>query len=83
MAGGLFRSKKRERTRTNLMIFIRPTILRTADDAREATAPRYEYMRDRDPGVDAGERAALDAIVQDYLRAEPPRSATPVPANAQ
>ena len=83
VAGGLFRSKKRERTRTNLMIFIRPTILRTADDAREATAPRYEYMRDRDPGVDAGERAALDAIVQDYLRAEPPRSATPAPAPAQ
>lgn len=83
VAGGLFRSKKRERTRTNLMIFIRPTILRTADDARAATAPRYEYMRDRDPGVDAGERAALDAIVQDYLRAEPPRSATPAPASAQ
>lgn len=83
VAGGLFRSKKRERTRTNLMIFIRPTILRTADDARAATAPRYEYMRDRDPGVDAGERAALDAIVQDYLRAEPPSSATPAPAPAQ
>lgn len=80
VAGGLFRSKKRERTRTNLMIFIRPTILRTADDAREATAPRYEYMRESDPGVDAGERAALDAIVQDYLRAEPPRSANPAPA---
>lgn len=83
VAGGLFRSKKRERTRTNLMIFIRPTILRTADDAREATAPRYEYMRDSDPGVDAGERAALDAIVQDYLRTEPPRSAMPAPAAAQ
>lgn len=72
VAGGLFRSKKRERNRTNLMIFIRPTILRDAADAQAATAPRYDYMRAQDPGVDAGERAALDAVVQDYLRAQPP-----------
>src|SRR5690606_24235596 len=59
VAGGLFRSKKRERNRTNLMIFIRPTILRDAADAQAATAPRYDYMRAQDPGIDAGERAAL------------------------
>ena len=74
MAGGLFRSKKRERNRTNLMIFIRPTILRDAADAQAATAPRYDYMRAQDPGIDAGERAALDAVVQDYLRTQPPRA---------
>lgn len=74
VAGALFRSKSRQKTRTNLMVFIRPTVIRNADDARNATAPRYDYMRSRDPGVDAGERAALDAVVQDYLRAEPPRA---------
>lgn len=74
VAGGLFRSKKRERNRTNLMIFIRPTILRDAADAQAATAPRYDYMRAQDPGIDAGERAALDAVVQDYLRTQPPRA---------
>lgn len=74
LAGGLFRNKSRQKARTNLMVFIRPTILRTADDARNATAPRYDYIRDRDPGIDAGERAMLDAVVQDYLRTEPPRA---------
>ena len=74
VAGGLFRSKSRQKSRTNLMVFIRPTILRTAADARNTTAPRYEYMRDRDPGVDAGERAVLDAVVQDYLRTQPPQA---------
>ena len=31
--------------RTNLMVFIRPTILRTAEDAQEMTARRYNYVR--------------------------------------
>ena len=33
------------RTQTNLMVFIRPTILRTAEDARRVTAQRYGYVR--------------------------------------
>ena len=35
--GNLFRSRGRARARTNLMVFIRPTILRTAEDARAMT----------------------------------------------
>jgi general secretion pathway protein D len=73
--GGLFRNKRRESSRTNLMVFIRPTILRDAREAQNATAPRYDYMRSSQQAANGGERAALDAVVQDYLRANPPRAA--------
>lgn len=79
--GGLFRNRKREANQTNLMVFIRPTILRTAREAENATAPRYDYMRARQEAANGGQRAALDAVVQDYLRANPPR-AMPEPAAA-
>lgn len=72
--GGLFRNKRRESSRTNLMVFIRPTILRDAREAQNATAPRYDYMRSSQQAANGGERAALDAVVQDYLRANPPRA---------
>src|SRR5690606_16135832 len=45
--GHLFRSTAREGGKTNLMVFIRPTIVRSTADARAITAPRYEYIRDQ------------------------------------
>ena len=83
--GGLFRNKKRNANRTNLMVFIRPTIIRDAREAQNVTAPRYDYMRSSQESANGGQRAALDAVVQDYLRANPPRAqagpaaAKPVP----
>ena len=43
--GNLFKSKSRSRAKTNLMVFIRPTILRSAADARAMTERRYGYIR--------------------------------------
>ncbi len=42
--GNLFRYKTREHKRTNLMIFLRPVIVRNADDAAAVTNPRYDYI---------------------------------------
>lgn len=76
VVGALFRSSARANARTNLMVFIRPTVIENAEDARRATAPRYDYMRQAQLGFgndDAGRReAALDVLVRDYLRAQPP-----------
>lgn len=83
--GALFRHKSRNRDKTNLMVFIRPTIIRDAADAQRMTAPRYTYLRDRQL-ADGDPEAALDALVRDYLRAPPPQlpaapaSAVPAPA---
>lgn len=43
--GRLFRNDARASERTNLMVFLRPTIIRDAADAQHITAPRYDYMR--------------------------------------
>ncbi len=80
--GGLFRNRKREANRTNLMVFIRPTIIRNAREAQNATAPRYDYMRSSQEAANGGQRAALDAVVQDYLRANPPRTQPEPPVAA-
>ena len=39
--GWLFRARKTDRSKTNTMVFIRPTIIRSAADARRITAQRY------------------------------------------
>jgi general secretion pathway protein D len=44
IAGALFRYDARRRQKTNLMIFIKPTVLRTAADGRDLTSERYEYL---------------------------------------
>jgi general secretion pathway protein D len=45
VVGALFRYDSRARTKTNLMIFIKPTVLRTGADGRPLTSERYEYLR--------------------------------------
>jgi len=43
--GNLFSSKNRQRVKTNLMVFLRPVVLRTADGANQLTMDRYESIR--------------------------------------
>jgi len=45
VAGNLFKSEGRGSTRTNLMVFIKPTIVRTQEDAARVTARSYNYIR--------------------------------------
>ena len=44
--GALFRSKKTEMLKTNLMIFIRPKIIRDAEQSFSETNQKYNYIRD-------------------------------------
>lgn len=79
--GELFRSRGRERVKTNLMVFIRPQILRNRADARAVAARRYGYIRGqqllRDPDVEP----SIDQLVRDYLGTNPPVVA-PQPGDA-
>ena len=47
LLGRLFRSTSSKLTKTNLLVFIRPTIIRDAFTLREVTAGRYEYIRNQ------------------------------------
>lgn len=73
--GALFRRTARSRNKTNLMVFIRPTIVRNAREAQGITAPRYDYMRReqlRSGGAPGDGRAQLDALIEDYFGTTPP-----------
>lgn len=43
--GGLFRYKKREHSKTNLMLFLRPVVLRDASSADSVASERYKYIQ--------------------------------------
>ena len=43
--GNLFKSESRKRTRSNLMVFLRPTVLRSTEDAEGVTLSRYDQIR--------------------------------------
>ena len=72
LIGALFKSKSKTRAKTNLMVFIRPTILRTRYDGDVLTARRYDYVRamqlERNPDAEP----SIDQLVRDYMGAIPP-----------
>jgi general secretion pathway protein D len=43
--GGLFRYDNRRRTKTNLLVFLRPVVLRDAEASHSVSATRYDYIR--------------------------------------
>ena len=44
VAGALFRYDTRQRTKTNLMVFLKPTIVRSGAATSSVTADRYDYI---------------------------------------
>ena len=43
--GSLFRYDSRARSKTNLLIFLKPTVVRTDAEGRQLTTERYDYLR--------------------------------------
>jgi len=73
--GALFRYRSEERSRTNLMIFLRPAIIRSADEGYRITADRYEYLR----AFTRGEGPEREGI---YDRFAPAPPAPPAPSGS-
>ncbi|NQE62781.1 type II secretion system secretin GspD [Caulobacter sp. RHG1] len=74
--GALFRSKVRERGRTNLMVFIRPRIIKTVADARAVSLPRLDQIRRESQLVTPEGDNSLDAVIRSF-------PAPPTPAQPQ
>jgi len=49
--GALFRNEKRSVSKTNLMVFLRPYIIRDSGAGRSITLNRYEFMRRAQGGL--------------------------------
>lgn len=45
LVGHLFRSETRKKERTNLLVFLRPMVMRTPDDASKLSLDRYDIIR--------------------------------------
>lgn len=72
LLGQLFRSRGKSRVKTNLMVFIRPTILRNAADREALTARRYGVIRDAQGLFDPKAEPTIDALITDYMGAALP-----------
>jgi general secretion pathway protein D len=57
--GALFRSDSRSRAKTNLMVFIRPLVLRDAQATEELSLNRYDLMRAAQQTAQPADNAAL------------------------
>jgi len=49
--GQLFRTESRERRRSNLMVFLRPIVMRDADSANRLSMDRYDQIRGQQQGA--------------------------------
>jgi general secretion pathway protein D len=47
VVGNLFKTRSRERNKTNLMVFLRPVVIRDQASSNGVTLDRYEYMQQR------------------------------------
>lgn len=83
--GGLFRSETRSRRKTNLMVFLRPVVLRDGRESSSLALDRYEQMR----AVQQESQPATSGVLQinesPVMPANPaaaPLGSTPAPAPA-
>jgi hypothetical protein len=71
--GELFKSRGRSHVKTNLMVFIRPTIMRNANDRRADRAALWRGAQ-RARAFEPGREPGIDDLVEDYLGATPGRA---------
>ena len=77
LLGGLFRYNTRSHTKTNLMVFLRPVVLRSTQSAESITADRYDYIM----GEQLKVRPAPTVLPDFQTPVLPPRQGATPPAS--
>jgi general secretion pathway protein D len=65
--GRLFTNKSRTKVKTNLMVFIRPTIVRSSLEAEALTKPRYNQIRRAQNQSAEPDSTTLDELITEYM----------------
>ena len=81
--GQLFKTRSGSADRTDLMVFIRPKILRTDEQSAIETNTKYNYIREEQRKVTTGEKEwlpILPGVKQPELPPMPPASQSTAPA---
>ena len=76
LIGGLFKYNTRSRSKTNLMVFLRPTLLRSAQRADSLSNDRYDYIL----GEQLKARPATSVLPDFGAPSLPPRQSAPAGA---
>ena len=81
LVGNLFRNRKTDKVKTNLMVFIRPRILRNSSQAAIETNSKYNYIREMQQQGRSGRRGEVPLMprterpvlppIEEYQRSEP------------
>jgi general secretion pathway protein D len=74
--GALFRSDNRQRTKSNLMVFLRPVVVRDEQDSDALSLDRYELMRTKQQNLQPESRTFLHNVETAPIV---PQLAKPVP----
>ncbi|MBY0237797.1 MAG: type II secretion system secretin GspD [Burkholderiaceae bacterium] len=65
--GNLFKYQKRQRKKTNLMVFLRPVVMRTRDQSNELATDRYDYIRATQQAIKPDDTVLLKDLGQPLL----------------
>lgn len=71
LLGAAFRNEGKSRRRTNLMIFLRPTIVTDVKDMRQATSRKYRYMQLEQERRGTSPDSTLDRLLGDIVGGVP------------
>lgn len=76
--GQFFRYDNRRRVKTNLMVFLRPVVVRNEDQAQGIVTNRYDYMRSQQQQNQPESRFGLPDMKAPVLPARVPREIKPM-----
>jgi general secretion pathway protein D len=89
LLGNLFKSRKSDINKTNLMVFIHPVILRDGTVTSYYTNSKYEFMRNLQKSVNGGKISLMPGKqqpalpdIKDFSSASPATGAPKVPAGS-
>ena len=79
--GNLFKYQKRNRKKTNLMVFLRPVVIRNKDQSTSLATDRYDYMRATQQDVKPNDTPVLKNLGQPMLPGL--QDGQPIPGSGQ
>lgn len=80
--GNLFKYQTRSREKTNLMVFLRPLVIRDSKIAAQLTGSRYDYIRGEQAGYLREADSLLPPAGGPQLSALPPTTTPPIESKA-
>ena len=83
LVGNLFKSESRSRRKTNLMMFLRPVVVRDADSVQSLSMDRYDLMRAGQIAAQPEPSSVLRVNESVVLPQQPSRSNLVVPAGTK